>query len=148
MPCRPKAYGLWTQESLDQAVAAVERGTSVRRAAEMFGVPRSTVHDHASGKVEQFAKQGPKPYLTKEEEEELTSFLVRCARIGYPHTRQQVIGIVQNIVNSKNMDVVITGGWWERFRQRHPYLTMRTAVPLSYVCVMAFDSDSIVCYYI
>ena len=147
VPCRPKAYGLWTQESLDQAVAAVERGTSVRRAAEMFGVPRSTVHDHASGKVEQFAKQGPKPYLTTEEEEELASFLVRCARIGYPHTRQQVIGIVQNVVNSKNMDVVITSGWWERFRQRHPYLTLRTAVPLSYVRAMASDSDSIDRYY-
>ena len=41
----------------------------------MFGVPRSTLHDHVSGKLEQFAEQGPKPYLkTEEEEEELASF--------------------------------------------------------------------------
>ena len=116
LPCRPKAYALWTQESLDQAIAAVHKGTSIRRAADMFGVPRSTLHDHVSGKVEQFAKQGPKPYLNTEEEEELASFLVRCARIGYPHTRLQVLSIVQNIVNSKKLDVVITNGWWERFR--------------------------------
>ena len=55
-PCRPKAYRLWTQESLDEAIALVEKGTSIRRAAEMFGVPRSTLHDHASGRVQQFAK--------------------------------------------------------------------------------------------
>ena len=84
VPCRPKAYGLWTQESLDQAVAAVERGTSVRRAAEMFGVPRSNLHDHASGKVEQFAKQGPKPYLTTEEEEELASSSFDVLELGTP----------------------------------------------------------------
>ena len=115
VPCRPKAYGLWSQESLNQAITAVEKGTSIRRADEMFGLPRSTLQDHVSGRVEQFAKQGPKPYLSTEEEEELASFLVRCARIGYPHTRLQVIGIVQDIVNSKNIDVVITSGWWNDF---------------------------------
>lgn len=60
VPCRSKAYGLWTQERLNQAFTAVEKGTSIRRAAKMFGVPRSTLHNHVSGKVEQFAKQGPR----------------------------------------------------------------------------------------
>ena len=73
----------------------------------MLGIPRSTLHDHISGKVKQYAKQGPKPYLTAEEEEELANFLLRCARIGYPHTQQQIIGIVQEIVNSKDIGVVV-----------------------------------------
>ena len=145
--CRPKAYAFWTQKSLDQAIAAVHKGTSIRRAADMFGVPRSTLHDHVSGKVEQFAKQGPKPYLNTEEEEELASFLVRCARIGYPHTHLQVLSIVKNIVNSKKLDGVITNGWWEQFRQHHPYLTLRTAMPLSYARAMASDRDSVDRYY-
>ena len=119
---------------MDKAITAIERGTTVRRAAEMFRIPRSTLHDHMSGQVQQYAKQGPKSYLTTEEEEELANFfLLRCARTGYPHTRQQVIGIAQEIVNSKDMEVVVTNGWWERFLQRHPYLTLQTAVPLSYV---------------
>ena len=147
IPCRPKVYGIWSNESMDKAITAAERGTSVRKAAEMFGVPRSTLHDHISGKVELYAKQGPKPYLTTEEEEELANFLLRCARIGYPHTRQQVIGLVQEVVNSKDMEVVVTNGWWERFLQRHSYLTLRTAVPLSYVRAMASDRDSLERYY-
>ena len=62
---------------MDKAIAAVEKGTSVRRAAELFGVPHSTLHDHCSGKIEQYAKQGPKLYLTCEEEEELASFFIK-----------------------------------------------------------------------
>lgn len=87
--------------------------------------------------------------MTTEEEEELVSFLVRCTKIGFPHTRQQVISIVQEIVNSKPKlhDVVVTNGWWERFRQRHPHLTLRTAVSLSYVRAMAQDQESIDRYY-
>lgn len=58
-----------------------------------------------------------------------------------------MIGIAQEIVNSKDIEVVVTNGWWERFLQRHPYLTLRTAVPLSYVRAMASDRDSLERYY-
>ena len=147
VPCRPKKYGIWTQESLDKAVIAVEKGTSIRKAAEMHGIPRSTLHDHVSGRVEMYRKPGPCPYLSSKEEEELATFLVKCAEMGYPHTRQQVLGIVQNILDVKNVDVVVTHGWWERFRNRHPYLTLRTAVPLSFVRAMAQDPEAIRCYF-
>ena len=93
IPYRPKSYGLWKEGSMEKVIAAIDRGESIRRAAEMFGVPCSTLHDQISGKVKQYARQGPKPYLTPEEKDELANFLLRCARIGYPHTRQQVIGI-------------------------------------------------------
>ena len=66
---------------MDKAITAAERGTSMWKAAEMFGVPRSTLHDHISGKVELYAKQGPKPYLTTEEEEELAFCMLIKYRI-------------------------------------------------------------------
>jgi hypothetical protein len=139
-------YGIWEKDSMESAIAAVQKGVSLRRAAEMYSIPRSTLHDHVSGKVKEFGKQGPKPYLTIEEEE-LASFLVRCAKIRYLHTRQQVLSIVQEIVNSKGIEVNVTNGWWERFLQRHPHLTLRTAVPLCFVRAMASDRDSINRYY-
>ena len=147
-PSRPHVYRTWRQENLESAIVAVEAGgMSIRRAAELHGIPRSTLHDHVSGRIHLNAKPGPSPYLSLEEEEELVSFLVKCAKIGYPHTRQQILGIVQEIVNSRNSDVVVTNGWWERFRQRHPHITLRTAVPLSYVRAMAQDQQSIDRYY-
>ena len=79
--------------------------------------------------------------LTAEEEEELASFLVQTARIGYPHTRKQVFSLVQQILDDKGIQTTITNGWWERFHHRHPNLTLRSAVSLSYVRVMASDTD-------
>ena len=60
-----------------------------------------------------------------EEEEEVVSFLIRSAKIGYPHTRHQIMGIVQGI------QTVISDGWWERFKKRHPSITLREAASLS-----------------
>ena len=145
--CRPHAYGLWKPENMEKGVAAVEKGMSIRLAAELHGIPKSTLYDHVSGRVELYAKAGPSPYLTAEEEEELANFLVQCSPIGYPHTRMQVLGIVQEILTSKNMKVAVTNGWWERFRQRHPYLALRTSVPLSYVRAKAEDPKSISRYF-
>lgn len=55
----------------------VQHGQSVRRAAETYGVPKSTLQDRVSGKVPFGAKSGPLSYLT-EEEDELDSFLTSC----------------------------------------------------------------------
>lgn len=74
---------------MKQAVEAVEKGESVRKAAELYNVPRSTLHDRLSGKTAEDARSGLQPYLSPEEEEELTSFLLQASKIGYPYTRKQ-----------------------------------------------------------
>ena len=72
IPIRSGPRKLWSDESLQKAVAAVEKEEdSIRRAADKYGLPRSTLHDHVSGKVQYGAKPGRDPYLTAEEEEEL-----------------------------------------------------------------------------
>ena len=49
---RPQHYKAWNPVSLKLAYEAVTRsGYSVRRAAEEYQVPRSTLHDRVSGKV-------------------------------------------------------------------------------------------------
>ena len=88
---------------MSEAVADVEKGMSIRCASEKYSIPRSTLHDHVSGKVKFGAKPGREPYLNINEEEELVSFLVECAKIGYPHTRKQVIALVQEIINEKGI---------------------------------------------
>ena len=123
---------------MQNAMMAVEKGEPVRRAAEMFNVPKSILHDHITGKVMFGARSGPDPYLTVEEEEELASFLIQTAKIGYPHTN---LSLVQQIVDSKGIDTTVTNGWWERFSQRHPSMTLRVAVPFSIARAMATDVD-------
>ena len=105
----------------------------------MYGIPRSTLHDHVSGKVAYGAKCGPDPYLDLEEEEELASFLIRSAEVGYPHTKIQTFALVQQMLDKKGIEANVTNGWWERFKNRHPNVTTRVAVPLSVARAKAGD---------
>ena len=56
--------------------AVTTGGYSVRRAAEEYQVPCSTLHDRVSGKVQFGAKSGPTRYLNDQEESELVNFVV------------------------------------------------------------------------
>ena len=115
-------YKLWTDLNMEKAVKAVERGLSFRKASEMYAVPKSTLYDYVSGKVQFGACPGPSPYLSRSEEEKLASFLVQVARIGYPRTKRQVLSLVQQILESKGIEALVTNGWWERFATDIPRL--------------------------
>lgn len=128
---RPSRYSQWDSVGMSKALKAVESGLSIRRASEMYGVPKSTLQDRSSGKVQHGCRPGAPSYLTVQEEE-LTAFLMRCAAIGYPHTIAQVLAIVQQIMESKGIDREVSHGWWQRFCQR--YIA-------SYCCVSFFKGN-------
>ena len=121
---RPLKYKTWTSENLERACQAVESGLSLRQAAEEYQIPKSTIQDHVSGKVLSGRKSGQK-YLTDEEEEELVTFLLETAKIGFPRTRKKVISIVQATVDRKGRNVTVSSGWWEGFRKQHSELSLR-----------------------
>ena len=56
------------------------------KATAMHGVPLSTLKDGLSGRMVHGQKPGPKPYLNKQEERELTDHLVLAAKVGYGKT--------------------------------------------------------------
>lgn len=128
----PDTYKHWTDVQIDKALDAVRKKRfTVRRAAEEFGVPKSTLHDRISGRVQVGGHSGPSKYLSDEEEDELEEFLVGAAAVGYARSRQQVIQLVQDVTR-KGLAVHVSHGWWDSFKRRHPKLTLRTASPLSY----------------
>ena len=88
---------------------------AIRRAAEDYGIPRSTLHDHVSGRVQFGAKSGPRRYLNSTEELELINFLSGVSSLGYSHTVKQVIEIVQSVVDKKGFDVTVSSSWWKSF---------------------------------
>ena len=137
----------WDPVSMKEAVKAVELGTSIRKSSLMYNVPRSTLHDRVSGRVAMESRPGRKPHLTIEEEEELVSFLIKCAKMGYAHTRKEVLSLVHRILESKGVAEVITDSWWRRFHERHPNITLRTAMPLSRARAMASDEHVINNYF-
>ena len=139
-------YHTYDDYNLERAMAAVDEGNSFRRAAEMYGVPRATLHDHYRGRHDN-GKAGPRPFLSFGEEEELVVFLELHAKIGYPYTRKQVLQIVQDIVTTKGIEAEVSSGWWDSFCRRHPSVVLRSAMPLSLSRAHATDPAVLNAYY-
>ena len=144
---RPAEYKEWDEISMIKAMTAVEHGTSLRQASELYGVPRSTLHDRVSGKVQHGTRAGRPSYLTPAEEGELVNFLFKCSDIGYPHTVAQVLSIVQQIIDDKGMNQEITRGWWHHFSLRHPGISLRTCSSFAMSRAKATDYSTLDKYY-
>ena len=122
---------------------------TVRRAALVYGIPKSTLHDRVSGKVNHEARVGAPKYLTDEEEEEVVKWLEGCAQVGCAKSVKDVRAIVGAIVAKKQgVDcVVVSHGWWDRFRQRHPHLALRAGEALAYQRAVATSPETLKNYF-
>ena len=145
---RPLRYKRWNSENMAIAIAAVQRGEcTVRETAEMYQVPKSSLHDRISGKVIPGSCSGPERYLNDTKENSLVTFLHKCASIGFARSKQQVISLVNEIVQKKGKAKAVSSGWWESFRKRHPELVLRTAEPLSYARAVCSSDGILDAYY-
>ena len=63
LPQRGTTYRRWNSESMEKAVKEVKLGMPIRQACEIFSVPKSSLHDRVSDKVDYKARSGPTPYL-------------------------------------------------------------------------------------
>ena len=79
--------------------AVIDGKMGVNRAADQYGLPRSTLKDRVS--CRHGTKSGPQLYLSYEEEEELATYLIKRVEIGYPKTKDEVIGIVRQALYKK-----------------------------------------------
>ena len=145
---RPIKYKDWTETKLYKAFEAVQDGMSIRRAAEAYAVPRTTLQDRVSGRTQFGSKSGPLKYLDDKEEEELVTFILGCASMGYAKSKQEIIAIVRKVVAAKGIDgVKVTDGWWSSFKKRHGSLTLRSAEPVSYARAICSSPAIIQQYY-
>ena len=146
---RPKQYKLWEKETVNLACdAVVNKDMSIRRAEAEYGIPKSTIHDRVIGRVRVGAVSGPQRYLSDREEAELVRFLLGCARVGYAHTRKQIVAIVQSYLQyKKGLAVNLSNGWWQKFRLRNKELTGRTAERLAYCRAVATDQAILNSYF-
>ena len=65
---------------LNALKAVTKDGISIRRAAELYNIPKSTLSNKVLGKVPVHARSGPTTYLTPAEEEELTNFFIEMSK--------------------------------------------------------------------
>ena len=68
---------------------------------------------------------GPAKYVTTQQEKELVYILLECVSIGYPKSRQQVIAMVQQLINERGIQRIVTR--WESFCHQHLNVTLCTS---------------------
>ncbi len=123
--------------------------TSINKAAVMYGVPCSTLKDRMSGRVVHGTKPGQKRYLDKDEEKALADHLIEVASIGYGKTRREVKSITEKVAKEKNLlrKERVTDGWWRRFKERQPKLSLRRGDATAHVRMDATNKTAIDSYY-
>ena len=131
------------------AMNAVKNGMPTKRAAEEHGVPTITLRDRIRGRVVHGSKPWPKPYLSAGEEKELSSFLKTCTHIGYGKTRRDVMYIAQSVAIDKGVlkGSKISEGWWRRFLQRQPDLSLRRGDTTAHVRMDAVNKETMKQYF-
>ena len=104
VPLHPVQYKSWTEENMSRAISAVvQDGVAIRKAVELYSVPKSTLGDRITGRMLPGSKSGPATYLTAQEEKERTTFLCCSATTEYGRTRIEVIAIVERILSSRGI---------------------------------------------
>ena len=147
---RPSKRKQWTDQQMLEAIEAVENGCGTNQAAKEHGVPMSTLKDRLSGRVVHGTNPGPRPYLSKREEDELANYLVQTAKVGYGKTRRQVKCIVEKVADEKGTLKVkgkVSDGWWRRFLERHPQLYLCAGDATAHVRMDAVNTENISHYY-
>ncbi len=97
-----------TQSAALDAVASGRMG--VREAARHYGVPRSWISDHRTGKY-QYTGAGHPTILTVAEEKRLIWFIDQAHQMGFPLTWYQIKGVAAEIVQKSSRKRRFKNGW-------------------------------------
>ena len=149
-PNRSNKRKEWSEQQMTAALDAVlKQGLSGNQAADVHGVPRSTLKDRLSGPVIHGINPGPKTYLTKSEESELTGHLLTASSIGYGKTRRDVRCLVESYLKQQGTlrGGKISNGWWEKFLKRNPTLSLRSGDSTAGVRMEAINRENLDNYF-
>ena len=122
MAKKKKKKNSYTEEDLKDCLNAITKhNMKVKKAAQQYGIPSSTVFDRLHGKTKADSKRGPKRVLTEEEETSLYHFCVHMSEIGCGITVAMLccfaLAIIQEREPSRKLPP--KKDWARKFRNRH-----------------------------
>ena len=137
----------WMGNEAEEAVNACRRGMSIRRAAEFYSIPKSTICDKLNGRTPMARKKGPPTKLPTELENGIEQWIKHMARIGYGQTRTDILDKVEELLNKLNVKKMFGDSnrpsikWYTLFMARHLDLRMRMTSALSHArCDVLYEN--------
>lgn len=108
-----------------------EKNIPIQTAADMCGVPESTLRDRVKGKIQPtIVKSGPQPVLGLDEEGRLVEYLKQMCSFGYSFSRTDIINIATDfaiIMGKREPCDALTHQWYYKFLERWPGMEINRA---------------------
>ena len=134
------------------ALQDVKGGMGVREAARLYNLPYETLRRRVVEKVDLECRSGPPTVLTEHEEDELASYCVKMADMGFGLSRSDVMVVAFKIAEASGRKHPFTDGaagraWYDGFISRHPQLTLRSTQSLSHARASCANREIISDYF-
>ena len=140
----------WEKSAMQNAIAAVKGGSTIRKAAREYSVPRSTLHRAIKGNVETGKRGGFSTVFTIEEEEEIVQHARKMPSLMHGLTPEKLKSLVYEFADLNNKkhpfsNVAKKAGqdWLNGFLRRHPELVPRIAENTSLNRITGFNKEKV-----
>lgn len=110
----------YTEADLQQAIIEVKNGSSIKQAAEKWGVPRRTLGNRMNGSEPRGKAHQHQQRLSQAQEEHLTQWILAQEALGYAPTHEQIRLFVTKILELGGDTKPLGKRWMDQFFQRNP----------------------------
>ncbi|EGZ06341.1 hypothetical protein PHYSODRAFT_246642 [Phytophthora sojae] len=128
----------YNQENVNRALARVAAGEKKAAVARTSPVPLRTLFRLTKRAADRGStgpsRPGPKPLMPVELKRDLAEWIAAMQRCGMPVGQRDIIAMASAMLTAATGRIMttrstptrmLTGGWYRRFLQRHPFLTNR-----------------------
>ena len=122
---------------------------SMKKASEQFHIPYSSFHEHFYG-LRKLRIRGAPSDLSKEEEQQLTDWLISMVERGYelsPTTLKMKVGEITISRDTPFREGIPGRGWMRGWRPRHPELTLRVSQALEIAQARGLCKENVKSFY-
>ncbi|XP_069108119.1 uncharacterized protein [Argopecten irradians] len=126
----------YDREDMMKAVDAVTSKTmSLRKAAQHFSIPKSTLSDRVNERYGSDPRLGRPPALPDAIEDKIVNTVKAAAKQGMGISRRQLLARTGDLCRKYKVtpfkNVTPSNQWWEGIKKRHPELSIRRPEKLS-----------------
>lgn len=159
---RKTNIGMHTEEQMQHALELIKNeNRSIRRASEATGIPFTTLRRYyeksknSEGPVRLTPNYAVRKVFTTEQEKSLLDYIIKCSRMFYGLTRQEVkqlayqMAVTNGISVSEKWHETKCAGkeWLYNFRKRHSELSLRTPEGCSLARATSFNRHNVDIFY-